>query len=187
MGVLIQGTWRDEELRQDADATGEFRRADSQFRDRITADGSSGFEAEAGRYHLYVSHSCPWAHRTLIFRTLKKLESAITVSYALPAMREQGWSFEDNRQFPECTPDTVNGFHYLHEAYVATDSRYTGRVTVPALWDRKTKRIVNNESSEIIRMLNSELEVVAGDAVDFYPAPLRLRLRALADRVRRSL
>src|SRR3989442_4533909 len=169
MGVLIEGVWRDEELPQETGRSGEFRRSDSRFRDRITADNSSGFQAEAGRYHLYVAHACPWAHRTLIYRALKKLECAITVAYALPGLKEQGWPFENNPAFPDCMPDTVNGFQYLHQAYTATDERYTGKVTVPTLWDKKTRRIVNNESSEIIRMLNSEFKGIAGENVDFYP------------------
>jgi putative glutathione S-transferase len=176
MGVLVDGTWRDEELRERADASGAFRPTASLLRDRVTADGSSGFRAEAGRYHLYVAHACPWAHRTLIFRALKKLERAVTVAYALPAMGEQGWTFANDPAFPDCTPDDVNGFRYLHEAYVATDPRYTGRVTVPALWDTRTRRIVNNESSEIIRMLNGEFEAFAGDDVDFYPKALRAEI-----------
>jgi putative glutathione S-transferase len=176
MGVLIDGIWRDEELPQELGRTGEFRRVDSRFRDRITADGSSGFGAEAGRYHLYVAHACPWAHRTLIYRALKKLDGAISVAYAIPGIKEQGWTFESNPAFPECTPDTVNAFHFLHEAYTASDQRYTGKVTVPTLWDKKTGRIVNNESSEIIRMLNSEFKGIAGDDVDFYPAPLRAEI-----------
>src|SRR5271163_3248820 len=131
MGVLIEGAWRNEELPQEVGRAGEFRRADSRFRDRITADGSSGFKAEAGRYHLYVAHGCPWAHRTLIYRALKKLNDAITVAYAIPGLKQQGWTFEDNPAFPDCTPDQVNGFHYLHEAYSATNPRYTGKITVP--------------------------------------------------------
>ena len=176
MGVLIDGVWRDEELPQETAKTGEFKRADSSFRDRITADGSSGFAAEPNRYHLYVAHGCPWAHRTLIYRALKKLEGAISVAYAIPGIKEQGWTFEKNAAFPECTPDTVNGFRYLHEAYTASDQHYTGKVTVPTLWDKKTGRVVNNESSEIIRMLNSEFKGIAGDDTDFYPAPLRAEI-----------
>ncbi|MBV8800243.1 MAG: glutathione S-transferase family protein, partial [Alphaproteobacteria bacterium] len=122
----------------------------------MTADGSSHFTAEPGRYHLYVSHGCPWAHRTLIYRALKKLDGAISVAYALPGLTQQGWRFENDPRFPDCIPDTVNGFHYLYEAYAASDRNYSGKVTVPALWDMKTGRIINNESSEIIRMLNSE-------------------------------
>ncbi|HEX7052960.1 MAG TPA: glutathione S-transferase family protein [Burkholderiales bacterium] len=167
MGVLIDGVWRDEELPQETGGGGEFRRAASRFRERITADGSSGFKAEAGRYHLYAAWNCPWAHRVLIFRVLKKLEPAISVAYADPALREQGWTFDE---------DPANGFRYLHQAYTASEPRYTGKVTVPALWDRKTRRIVNNESSEIIRMLNSEFRGIAGDDTDYYPEPLRAQI-----------
>jgi glutathionyl-hydroquinone reductase len=181
MGVLIDGSWRDGELPQETGASGEFRRADSAFRDRITADGSSGFKAEPGRYQLYVAHGCPWAHRTLIYRSLKKLKGAITVAYSIPGLRQQGWTFEDDPAFPDCTPDALNGFHYLHEAYTASDSRYTGKVTVPTLWDSKTRRIVNNESSEIIRMLDSEFADIAGDGPDFYPKPLRAEIDRLND------
>jgi putative glutathione S-transferase len=173
MGVVVDGQWRDEELPQETSKAGEFRRADSRFRDRITADGSSGFKAENGRYHLYVAYACPWAHRTLIYRSLKKLNDAITVAYAIPGLKQQGWMFEDDPAFPDCTPDRVNGFHYLYEAYTASDPRYTGKVTVPTLWDKKTGRIVNNESSEIIRMLDSEFGAVGADATDYYPKPLR--------------
>jgi glutathionyl-hydroquinone reductase len=179
MGVLIDGVWRDGELPQETGAGGEFKRADSRFRDRITADGSSGFAAEPGRYHLYVAHGCPWAHRTLIYRALKKLDGAISVAYSVPGLRAQGWTFESDPAYPDCTPDTVNGFHYLHEAYTATEPRYTGKVTVPTLWDNKTRRIVNNESPDIIRMLNSEFAGIAGDDVDFYPKPLRAEIDRL--------
>jgi putative glutathione S-transferase len=187
MGVLIEGTWRDQELPQEAGQDGEFRRADSRFRERVTADGSSGFKAEPGRYHLYVAHGCPWAHRTLIYRALKTLEGAISVAYALPGLREQGWTFESNPAFPDCTPDTVNGFHYLHEAYTASEPRYTGKVTVPTLWDRKSKRVVNNESSEIIRMLDREFKAIAGDGTDYYPAPLRGEIDRINDLVYRNV
>jgi glutathionyl-hydroquinone reductase len=180
MGVLIEGVWRDQELPQETGTSGEFRRAESRFRDRITADGSSGYKAEAERYHLYVAHGCPWAHRTLIFRALKKLEGATSVAYAVPGLKSQGWMFEDNPAFPDCTPDTVNGFSYLHQAYTASDPRYTGKVTVPTLWDKKTDRVVNNESSEIIRMLNSEFKGIAND-IDFYPPPLRSEIDRIND------
>ncbi len=179
MGVLIDGIWRDQELPEETGSSGDFRRANSRFRGRITADGSSPFKAEAQRYHLYVAHGCPWAHRTLIFRALKKLEGAISVAYAVPGLKEEGWTYESNPAFPDCTPDTVNSFHYLYQAYTASDARYTGKVTVPTLWDKKTGRVVNNESSEIIRMLNSEFAGIAGDDTDFYPT----RLRAEIDRV----
>ena len=180
MGVLIDGQWRDEELPQERGQEGDFRRADSRFRDRITADGSSGFKAEAGRYHLYVAHGCPWAHRTLIFRVLKNLAGAISVAYAVPGLKDEGWMYEANAAFPDCTPDTVNGFRYLHQAYTATDPHYTGKVTVPTLWDKKTRRIVNNESPEIIRMLNSEFKGIAND-LDLYPSPLRAEIDRIND------
>ncbi len=173
MGILVDGVWRDEEFPEETGKSGEFKRKESRFRGRITADGSSGFKAEAGRYHLYVAYNCPWAHRALIFRALKKLDAAISVSYALPGLKEQGWTFGHDPAFPECTPDTVNGFRYLHQAYAAADPGYTGKVTVPTLWDKQTKRIVNNESSEIIRMLNSEFTGIAGDDTDYYPPALR--------------
>jgi len=183
MGVLIDGEWRDGELPQETGAGGDFRRADSQFRDRITADGSSGFKAEPGRYHLYVAHGCPWAHRTLIYRSVKKLEGAITVAYSVPGLRTQGWTFESDPAYPDCTPDTVNGFHYMHQAYTASEPRYTGKVTVPTLWDKKTRRIVNNESPDIIRMLNSEFDDIAGDDVDFYPKAQRGEIDRLNDTI----
>jgi glutathionyl-hydroquinone reductase len=183
MGVLIEGVWREEELPQEIGSSGDFRRADSRFRDRITADGSSGFRAEPGRYHLYVAHGCPWAHRTLIYRALKQLDGLISVAYAIPGLKKNGWTFENDPSFPDCSPDTVNGFHYLHEAYTATDKRYTGKVTVPTLWDKKTRRIVNNESSEIIRMLNSEFDAITGNNDDYYPTSLREEIDALNTRV----
>jgi putative glutathione S-transferase len=173
MGILIDGKWTDEQLPEETGKAGDFRRADSRFRGSITADGSSGFKAEPGRYHLYVAHGCPWAHRTLIYRAVKKLSDAISVAYAIPGLREHGWTFEDNPHFPDCTPDRVNGFHYLHEAYTASDPHYTGKVTVPTLWDKKTGRIVNNESSEIIRMLNSAFNGVGAEKTDYYPHPLQ--------------
>ncbi|MGH7087338.1 MAG: glutathione S-transferase family protein, partial [Stellaceae bacterium] len=134
MGILVDGKWREEELPQETGKIGEFQRSDSRFRAFITTDGSSGFKAEPGRYHLYVAYGCPWAHRTLIFRALKKLEAAISVAYSLPGIvKDQGWTFEKNAAYPDCTPDEVNGFHYLHEAYAASDPHYTGKVTVPTL------------------------------------------------------
>jgi len=183
VGVLINGQWRDEELPVEYPKDGQFKRIDSKFRDRITADGSSGFKAEAGRYHLYVAHCCPWAHRVIIYRALKKLDSVISCAFALPGIREFGWTYESLPEFPECRPDAVNGFHYLHQAYTATDPAYTGKVTVPTLWDKKTGRIVNNESSEIIRMLNSEFNGITGDDTDFYPPHLRAEIDRLNDQI----
>jgi glutathionyl-hydroquinone reductase len=183
MGVLIDGVWTDGELPQEYGDGGRFKRAESQFRDRITTDGSSGFKAEPGRYHLYVAHGCPWAHRTLIYRTLKELDGLISVACSVPGLKKTGWTFEDDPRFPDCTPDTVNGFHYLYEAYVATDKNYTGKVTVPTLWDKKTKRIVNNESSEIIRMLDTEFNVITGNKTEYYPPALRAKIDAVNERI----
>src|ERR1700692_750013 len=148
MGVLIDGKWNDGELPQETSQSGQFKRVDSVFRDRITADGSSGFKAEPGRYHLYVAHGCPWAPRTLIYCAIKKLTGVISIAYSIPGLKQNGWTFERDVRYSDCIPDEVNGFHYLYEAYVASNPTYTGKVTVPTLWDKKTKRIVNNESSE---------------------------------------
>ena len=183
MGVLINGVWTDGELPQETGEGGRFKRAESRFRDRITADGSSGFKAEPGRYHLYAAHGCPWAHRALIYRALKRLDGLISVAYAVPGVKKTGWTFEDDPRFPDCAPDAANGFHYLYEAYVATDKNYTGKVTVPTLWDKKTKRIVNNELSEIIRMLNTEFDAITGNKTDYYPAALRAKIDAINERI----
>jgi putative glutathione S-transferase len=176
MGMLVDGQWRDEDPVNEIGKAGNFQRVDSVFRDRITTDGSSGFAAEAGRYHLYVAYTCPWAHRTQIYLALKKLTGIISVAIAVPGLREQGWTFEDNPAFPDCTPDRVNGFRYLHQGYAASNPHYTGKVTVPTLWDKKTRRIVNNESSEIIRMLNSEFGALDAEPTDFYPKNLRAEI-----------
>ena len=169
MGRMIDGEWyADGDNRAAAD--GRFVRSTTTFRSAVTADGSSGFKAEPGRYHLYVSHACPWAHRTVILRALRKLESAISVSVVDPYMGEGGWHFSDG---PGCIPDTVNGTRFLREVYKLAQDDYTGRVSVPVLWDKREKTIVNNESAEIIRMLNTEFDEWADGAPDFYPAPLR--------------
>jgi len=168
MGLLIDGRWHDEWY--DTKKTGgRFVRTEAQFRDRVTADGSSGFKAESGRYHLYVSLACPWAHRTLIYRKLKGLEDHISVSVVNPLMLEHGWTFEDA---PGVVPDTVNGARYLYEVYTAARRDYSGRVTVPVLWDTETSTIVNNESSEIIRMLDSEFEAIDSGGPEFCPTDL---------------
>jgi glutathionyl-hydroquinone reductase len=187
MGVLLNGRWTDGELPQETGGRGQFQRVESRFRERVSADGSSRFPAEAGRYHLYVSHSCPWAHRTLIYRALKKLDGAISVAYALPGLKQQGWCFDRDPRFPDCTADTVNGFHHLHEAYTASDANYSGKVTVPALWDKKAGRIINNESSEIIRMLNREFNAFTDQATDYYPTALRTEIDAINERVYRTV
>jgi len=181
MGYLLNGQWTDGDPASQTGKGGTFDRIASVFRDRITADGSSGFKAEAGRYHLYVAHSCPWAHRTMIYRAVKKLDHAISISHCIPGERTRGWTYEANAKYPDCIPDTVNGFHYLYEAYVASEPNYTGKVTVPTLWDKKTRRIVNNESSEIIRMLNSEFKDIVGNETDYYPAELRAEIDRVND------
>jgi glutathionyl-hydroquinone reductase len=187
MGVLIDGSWHDEEFVDEIRRSGEFVRSESTFREWITSDGSSGLPAEAGRYHLYAAPGCPWSHRVLIFRVLKKLQNAVTVTLALPVMREQGWTFEDSFKFPDCGRDQVNGFHHLHQAYTATDPHFSGKVTVPALWDRKTGRIINNESSDIIRMFNSAFAGIAGDDTDFYQPLLRAEIDRINDQVHRTV
>ena len=150
-------------------SSGEFVRTTSRFRNRITADGASGYRAEPGRYHLYVSLACPWAHRTLIGRVLKGLQDAVSVSVVEPVMT-QGWSFS------EALPDHLHGFQYLHQVYSASDPQYTGRVLVPVLWDKETRTIVSNESSEILRMLNEAFAAFATGNVDLYPAALRAQI-----------
>jgi len=175
MGLLIEGRWSDRWY--DTESTGgRFVRQESRFRDWIRADGSTPFAPEAGRYHLYVSLACPWAHRTLIFRKLKGLEDAISVSVVDPHMGEEGWVFGDS---PGATPDPVLGAKRLHEVYTAADPRYTGRVTVPVLWDRRRGTIVSNESSEIIRMFDRELDAIGDDSVHYCPEPLRDEIDAV--------
>jgi len=169
MGLLVEGKWQDEWY--DTQSTGgRFVRKDSQFRDWVTVDGSSGFKAEPNRYHLYVSLACPWAHRTLILRKLKNLEGVISLSIVDPLMEENGWEFSD---YPGSISDSLNGSQYLHQIYTTAKPDYTGRVTVPALWDKEKKTIVNNESSEIILMLNSEFDEFGNSTQDFYPPELR--------------
>ena len=173
MGLLVNGAWQEDISRT---KEGRFIRPASAFRNFVTRDGSAGpsgeggFPAEAGRYHLYVSLACPWAHRTLIFRALKKLEPIISVSITEPLYGKTGWEFGTARGG---TLDTVNGKATLAEIYLLADPHYTGRVSVPALWDKKRRTIVNNESSEIIRMLNSAFDAFTDVHADYYPAELR--------------
>jgi putative glutathione S-transferase len=184
MSMLVEGVWKD--VPRDTRKTGgEFIRAESVFRDRVTADGSSGFRAEAGRYYLYVSLSCPWAHRTVIYRALKGLEGAIGLSTVAPLNRPNGWAFTDR---PGYLPDTANGARYLYEVYLKARRDYTGRVSVPVLWDRKTATIVNNESPEIIRMLNREFDAFATRRLaDLYPEKLRKEIDRVNERVYRTV
>ncbi len=185
MGLLIDGVWHDKWY--DTKKTGgRFQRQESAFRNWVTADGSagpsgeSGFKAEAGRYHLYVSLACPWAHRTLIFRKLKGLEEIIPVSVVHWHMADEGWTFAEGRGV---VPDSVNGADKLYEVYLKADPDYTGRVTVPVLWDRQQGTIVSNESAEIIRMFNSAFDGLTGSSLDFYPEELRGEIDAINETV----
>ena len=186
MGQLIDGKWHRESLEALA-KSGEFERKASSFRNWVTPDGApgpsgeGGFRAASGRYHLYVSYACPWAHRTLIFRELKGLTDHIGLSVVHPEMLEDGWSFRTD--FPGATGDTLLGKDYLHEVYTSADPEATTRVTVPVLWDRERETIVSNESAEIIRMMNSAFDGLTDNTEDYYPEPLRPRIDEINDRV----
>jgi putative glutathione S-transferase len=156
--------------------TGSFKRQEDAFRDWVKRDASTPYKAERGRYHLYVSLACPWAHRTIILRKLKGLEDAIGMTVVDPLRDERGWAFRDG---PGHSKDPVNGFEFLSEAYAATDPDYRGRVTVPVLWDKETKRIVSNSDDDLLRMLNSEFADCATHDYDFYPPDLRAEIDAL--------
>jgi len=160
---------------------GSFARQQDAFRDLVTADGSSGYRAAAGRYHLYVSLACPWAHRTIIVRKIKGLEDAIGMSVVDPIRDDRGWAFRD---VPGATPDGANGFSYLSEAYLASDPRYHGRVTVPVLWDTQTRRIVSNSDDDIMRMFETQFDAVASvPGLDLYPAAHRAEIDELNARI----
>ena len=179
MGAKSERTWFDTGA-----SGGRFVRQESSFRNWVTRDGApgpsgeGGFRAEFGRYHLYVSLACPWAHRTLIFRKLKGLEGVISLSAVGAFMGDKGWSFEAE---PGVIPDSVNGARYLSEIYYLADPHYPGRFTVPVLWDKQTRTIVNNESAEIIRMFNSAFNAAGGNDRDFYPTALRPEIDRLND------
>ena len=183
MGLLVDGQWQDRWY-DTRISKGRFLRKESQFRNWVTADGSpgpsgtGGFRAEPGRYHLYVSYACPWAHRTLIFRAVKGLEDMISVSVVHWFMGEYGWTFEDAE-----IPDTVNRAQFMHQVYTAANPEYTGRVTVPVLWDKRQGTIVSNESSEIIRMFNSAFDSVGAAPGDYYPEALREEIDTINERV----
>jgi putative glutathione S-transferase len=185
MGLLVDGIWHDQWYDTSASG-GRFERSKAQFRNWITADGAAGpsgeggFAAEPGRYHLYVSLACPWAHRALIFRNLKGLAGMIPVSVTHWYMREHGWTFADG---PGVVADPLHHAQYLHQVYTAADPGYSGRVTVPVLWDTRRGTIVNNESSEIIRMFNSVFDAVGATPGDYYPEPLRAEIDALNARI----
>ena len=189
MGLLVEGQWRDQWY-DTASSGGRFVRKDSTFREWMVAEedrkerGGSRFIAEPGRYHLYVSLACPWAHRTLIMRNLKALQSAISVSVVHWRMLENGWTFEEA---PGVVPDPQFSAQYLRQIYTAAIPRYTGRVTVPVLWDKLHGTIVNNESSEIIRMLNSAFDRIGAAPGDYYPSAHRAEIDALNTRINDTL
>lgn len=185
--MLVEGKWvEDWQPVQATDKKGGFVRQISGFRNWVTPDGSAGptgeggFPAEAGQYHLYVALICPWASRTLIGRALKRLETVISVSVVEPQLSAEGWRFGD---YPGADRDALNGATYMHEIYTRADPLYTGRATVPVLWDRARQTIVNNESADILRMLNSGFGALADDSLDLYPADLRSEIDALSERI----
>ncbi len=185
MGLMVDGVWHDEWY-DTASSGGRFIRADAQFRNWVTPDGSpgpsgqGGFAAERGRYHLYIGNACPWAHRTRIMRTLKGLDDWIDLSIVHWYMGDKGWTFEPD---DGVIPDPIHHARYLHEIYRAAAPDYSGRVTIPILWDKHTATIVSNESSEIIRMFNSAFDALGASPGDYYPAALREEIDAVNERV----
>ena len=185
MGLLQNGKWVDQWY-DTKNNDGRFIRKESQFRNWVTADGAAGpsghggFKAEAGRYHLYVSHACPWANRAMIFRAIKGLENMISLSVVHWFMADKGWTFEAG---DGVIADNINQSKLLHQVYTAADSDYSGRVTVPILWDKKTNTIVSNESAEIIRMFNSAFDDIGAIQTDYYPETLQVEIDALNDRI----
>lgn len=177
MGLLVDGVWHDEWYNTE-DNDGKFIREDAQFRDWISKDGK--FQPEAGRYHLYVCLACPWASRCLMMRKLKGLEEIISLSVVNPVMLEHGWTFEDG---PGVIADPIIDADYMHEIYTHVDPTYSGRVTVPVLYDKKTDTIVNNESSDIIRMMNTAFDEIGATPGDYYPANLRDEIDDINDYV----
>ncbi len=169
LGLLVDGKWVSK--REQEDSQGRFIRPQTTFRNQITADGSSGFKAEVGRYHLYISWACPWAHRTAIMRKLKGLDDAIGLSVVAAVIDQNSWEFSDAE--PGSIPDTVNHQSYLWQLYLQANSDYSGRVTVPVLWDKETGTIVNNESREIIRMFDTEFNGIAKNNINLFPDDLK--------------
>lgn len=186
MGLLVDGKWQDNWY-DTKKSGGKFERSAAQFRNWITADGSAGpsgeggFKAESGRYHLYVSYACPWAHRTLIFRQIKGLADHIGISVVHPDMLDDGWTFDTN--FPGATGDTLFGLPFARDIYTRADPKFSGRVTVPILWDKAQGTIVSNESSEIIRMLNSAFDQITGNTDDYWPELMRDDIEAVNARI----
>ena len=190
MGQLVDGTWHD--VWYDTASTGgAFERTTAKFRNWITADGAAGptgeggFPAVSGRYHLYVSYACPWAHRTLIFRASKGLEAHISISAVHPDMLSEGWTFETDAH--GATGDTLYELPFARDIYLKADPQISGRVTVPILWDKERQTIVSNESSEIIRMLNSAFDGLTGNSDDYWPEPLRSEIEEVNARIYDSL
>ena len=185
MGLLVEGVWQPDS-RFPTSNSGAFARPQTSFRNWVTRDGApgpsgeGGFKAEPGRYHLYVSLACPWAHRTLILRALKGLDGMVGLSIVHWLMRENGWTFAEGRGV---VPDPVLGSRFLHQVYTASDPRYTGRVSVPVLWDKARRRIVSNESSEIIRMFNAAFDEIGALPGDYYPEELRAEIDRLNARI----
>lgn len=186
MGLLVDGTWQDKWY-DTKESGGAFKRQEAQFRNWITADGSAGptgdggFKAESGRYHLYVSHACPWANRTMVFRALKGLEEHIGISVVHPDMLGEGWTFDAD--FDGATGDTLYGLSFARDLYTKAQPGVTTRVTVPILWDKERETIVSNESAEIIRMFNTAFNDITGNTDDFYPEALRGRIDEVNARV----
>jgi glutathionyl-hydroquinone reductase len=185
MGLLVDGQWHDQWY-DTKESNGRFIRSEAQFRHWITADGAAGasgdagFKAEHDRYHLYISHACPWAHRVMIFRSIKGLNKAISVSVVNWFMGDKGWHFGPG---PGVVADPIHQAEFMYQIYQATEIDYSGRVTVPVLWDKKLKRIVNNESSEIIRMLGTAFDAIGAKRGDYYPAALREEINSINARV----
>ena len=177
-GMLVEGDWKTQ--REFANENGRFVRSTTSFRDRVTADGSSGFPAEAGRYHLYVSWACPWAHRTAIMRKVKGLEDAISLSSVEPHMGDDGWAFSDGSG---AFPDPLYGEGFLRDIYTRADPGYTGRVTTPVLWDKQRETVVNNESREVMKMLDTEFGALATTDAEFYPEDLRDDIERTLDEI----
>ncbi len=189
--MLIDGKWiNDSQASKSTDSQGRFVRQDSPFRNWVTPDGSpgptgvGGFKAEPGRYHLYVALVCPWACRTLAYHKLKKLEDVISVSISFPAMGKEGWEFGEH---PGSIPDPLYNIRYIHELYTRADPHFTGRTTVPVLWDKVQHTMVNNESADIIRMLNSAFDAYGDASVNFYPVALRSEIDRLNERMYEAL
>ena len=179
LGILADGKWIPR--REQEDSKGRFVRPSTTFRNQITADGSSGFKAESDRYHLYISWACPWAHRTAIMRRLKGLENAVGLSVVAAVIDQNSWEFSQTE--PGAIPDNVNGKNYLWEVYLKADSNYSGRVTVPVLWDKEKETIVNNESREIIRMFDTEFNAFAESDVNLLPPDLKAKIDETIDAI----